>query len=130
MKSTIVTSPALPDNVLATGFNGLKFFSFIDNADRYPICSWVYNSSGNFYTQLIFLSFDNGVQCANSGLLIENISHIDSNCSIRNNQVYSNVALLTPVKDDLSYYIQSLNISGFPVIKESIKIIVSGSMMN
>ena len=130
MKSTIVTSPALLDNVLATGFNGLEFFSFIDNADRYLTCSWLYNSSGNFYTQLIFSSFVNGVQCANSGFLNESISHIDSNCSIHNNQVYSNVALLTPVKDDLSYYIQFLNRSGFPIFTESIKINVSGSMMN
>ena len=115
----INTFPALPDNVLATGYYGLQLTFQIDQPDGYQICRWKYEGKPTVEI------FTPGLQCRNRSDTGTNFS---LTCVNENNVIVTSLIVNFPVQSQVIVYAECGKIDGQPYEKiANISLIVAGN---
>ena len=120
--SSITTSPLLPYNVLATGFVGLELHSFIDDADIFIQCGWMYQEATTDFKILgtFFVKPPLGEDpCRN---VVDIAGNYMTTCITEANGVNTTVTLLRLISHNFTYSIQCLTDIGSIAYADSISI--------
>ena len=115
--SSIITVPALPENVLATGYSGLQLKTEIQRATSYNRCRWIYNEN-------VIDIFTPKFSCKN-----RTESFFELTCVKTNSVVTTRLTIFTPVESDVNASVQCLLVVSGETIS-SIFLHVTGIVMD